>query len=356
MLGQSPLCSDIAWFDLFIRAMFKTIAPVLSVLFFPLFPAPAPAQCGDQLCRNLQAILDEAVTDFRGYRANKTPGPDVSIEGTAVPCQMSLWANNVPMYICYAKVPNSDSQKWYARTLQILQGLNPTWHFQISSSGEDHYVDAGPPDCEIPPNDGPRRGQCPLHLQTMKQSDGTSKLYLWINSISSPYLLKPPPPPRSKTVSPTAPAAPAAAPATVAGCDDFCQNLKKVLEARVGAFAGIRATNGNDGTTEVTVGLAGAKKCRVKEASGSPSHGLGTEFVCYWRETSSSAAETRFRDLVSRLQVLIPSNWSTHQESELDDSTGAEITAWYAIEPGSKHDVRVYVSVESVGLHITAWN
>jgi hypothetical protein len=53
---------------------------------------------------------------------------------------------------------------------------------------------------------------------------------------------------------------------------------------------------------------------------------------------------------------LIPSNWSTHQENELDDSTGAEITAWYAIEPGSKHDVRVYVSVESVGLHITAWN
>jgi hypothetical protein len=51
-----------------------------------------------------------------------------------------------------------------------------------------------------------------------------------------------------------------------------------------------------------------------------------------------------------------PSNWSTHQENEFDDSTGAEITAWYAIEPGSKHDVRVYVSVESVGLHITAWN
>lgn len=327
----------------------RQIVPVLSFLFFPLFPAPAPAQCNEQLCRNLQAILDEAVTDFRGYRANKTSGPDVSIEGTAVPCQMSLWANNVPMYICYAKVPNPDSQKWYARTLQILQGLNPTWHFQINSSGEDHYVDAGPPDCEIPPHDGPHRGQCPLHLQTMKQSDGTSKLYLWMNSISSPYLLKPPPPPPSKTVS-------SAAPATAAGCDDFCQSLKKVFEARVGAFAGIRTAKGNDGTTEVTVRLAGAKQCSVKEAPGSQSHGLGTQFVCYWRETSGSAAETRFRDLVSRLQILIPSNWSTHQENELDDSTGAEITAWYAIEPGSKHDVRVYVSVESVGLHVTAWN
>jgi hypothetical protein len=129
-----------------------------------------------------------------------------------------------------------------------------------------------------------------------------------------------------------------------------------VFEARVGAFAGIRTARGNDGTTEVTVRLAGSKQCSVKEAPGSQSHGLGTQFVCYWREASGSAAQTRFRDLVSRLQILIPSNWSTHQENELDDSTGAEITAWYAIEPGSKHDVRVYVSVESVGLHITAWN
>jgi hypothetical protein len=173
-----------------------------------------------------------------------------------------------------------------------------------------------------------------------------------MNSISSPYLLKPPPPPPSKTVSS---AAPAAAPGTAVGCDDFCQNLKKAFEARVAAFAGIR-TKGNDGTTDVTVRLAGAKQCSVKEASGSRPNGFGTQFVCYWRETSGSAAETRFRDLVSRLQILIPSNWSTRQETELDDSTGAEITAWYAIEPGSKHDVRVYVSVESVGLHVTTWN
>src|SRR5215469_3900022 len=201
------------------RAMFKTIVSVLSVLFFSILPAPAPAQCNQPLCRNLQVILDEAVTDFRGYRANKTSGPDVSIEGIAVPCQMSLWANNVPMYICYAKVANSDSQKWYARALQVLQYLNPTWHFQISSSGEDHYVDAGPPGCEIPPNDGPHRGQCPLHVQTMNQSDGTSKLYLWMNSLSSPYLLKPTPSPTSKAAPSDAPAG---APASVGGCDELC--------------------------------------------------------------------------------------------------------------------------------------
>jgi len=354
MSRQSLLCLGfVGLIRPFNNAMFQTIVPILLVLFFPLFPASAQTQCNDQLCRNLQAILDEAVIDFRGYRANKTSRPDVSIEGTVVPCQTSLWANNVPMYICYAKVPNADSQKWYAKTLQVLQGLNPTWQFQISSSGEDHYVDAGPPNCEIPPNDGPHLGECPLHLQTMKQSDGTSKLYLWMNSISSPYLLKPASPPPSKAVSSAVNAA--AAPATAAGCDDFCQNLKKAFEARVGAFAGIRAAEANDGTTDVTVKLPGAKQCTVKEVPGSQPSGLGTQFVCYWRENSGSAAETRFRDLISRLEILIPSNWVTHQETELDDSTGAEITAWYAIEPGGKHDVRVYASVESVGLHVTAW-
>jgi hypothetical protein len=337
--------------------MFKTIVPVLSVLLFPLFPAPTPAQCNDQLCRSLQAILDEAVTDFRGYRANQISRPDVSIEGTAVPCQMSVWANNVPMYICYAKVPSPDSQKWYARTLQTLQGLNPTWHFQISSSGEDHYVDAGPPDCEIPPNDGPRRGECPLHLQTVKQGDGTSKVYLWMNSISSSYLLKPAAPPPSKSASPAASgAAAASAPPTAVGCDDLCLNLKKALEARADSFAGIRTAKGNGGTSDVTLRLAGAKQCSVKESSRALSRDLGVQFVCYWRETSGSEAETRFRDLVSRLQILVPSNWTTHQANELDDSTGAEMTAWHAIEPGGKHDVRVYVSAESVGLHVTAWN
>jgi len=270
---------------------------------------------------------------------------------------MSVWANNVPMYICYAKVPSPDSQKWYARTLQLLQGLNPTWHFEISSSAEDHYVDAGPPGCQIPPNDGPRRGECPLHLQTVKQSEGTSKVYLWMNSISSPYLLKPAAPPPAKTVSSAASgAAPANAPTTTSGCDDLCLNLKKVFEARADAFAALRIAKGNDGASEVKLMLAGAKQCSVKEAPRSLSSGLGVQFVCYWRETSGSEAETRFRDLVSRLQTFIPSNWSTHQENELDDSTGAEITAWHAIEPGGKHDVRVYVSVEFVGLHVTAWN
>jgi hypothetical protein len=322
----------------------KTVT-IISVLFFGLLPIPGLAQCSDPHCKNLQTILDAAVTDFRGYRLNKEVGPDVSIEGTKVPCQPSAWANNVPMYICYAQVPSPDSQKWFARTLQALQSFNSAWHFKINSPGEDHYVDAGPLDCEITPTEGPYIGQCPLHLQVEKQGDGTAKVYLWMNSLSSPYLLKHAPAPASKTV-----------PTRVEGCNDLCQDLKKALEARVNAFEDIRTVKSDGGTAGPTVRLGGAKECIVNGAAESRLNQIGTQFVCYWRETSGSAAENRFRDLVSRLQVLIPSNWSTHQETEMDDFTGADITAWHAVEPGGKHDVRVYVSAESVGLHITAWN
>jgi hypothetical protein len=327
------------------RAMHRKIVQVISVLFFGLLPIPSLGQCSDPLCKNLQTILDAAVTDFRVYRLNKEVGPDVSTGGTIVPCQPSTWANNVPMYICYAQVPSPDSQKWFARALQVLQSLNPAWHFQINSPGENHYVDAGPLDCEITPTEGPYLGQCPLHLQVEKQGDGTAKVYLWMNSLSSSYLLKHVPAPASKTVPPS-----------VEGCDDFCQSLKKALEARVNAFEDIRSVKSESGTTSATVKLGGAKECIVNEAAEPHPNQVGTQFVCYWRETSGPAAEKRFRDLVSLLQVLIPSNWSIHQGAEMDDFTGSGMTAWRAVEPGGKHDVRVYVSGESVGLHITAWN
>ena len=76
--------------------------------------------------------------------------------------------------------------------------------------------------------------------------------------------------------------------------------------------------------------------------------------MCYWQEVSASAGETRFRDLVARLQILVPSNWSSDQENELDEQTGASIVAWHADEPGAKHGVRVYLSTDAVALHITA--
>jgi len=102
-------------------------------------PASGAAQCKDQLCRNLQNILDAAVTDFREYRANRIAVPDVSVAGAKVPCQMTAWANNVPMLICYVQIPYQGAQGWYAGALESLRILEPAWQFKIDSPAADHF-------------------------------------------------------------------------------------------------------------------------------------------------------------------------------------------------------------------------
>ncbi len=326
----------------------KTAVQTISVLCFCFLPIPALAQCTDQPCQNLQNILDAAITDFRPYGADKTGGPELSINGVKLVCQMRAWANNVSMYMCYAQVPQQDGQNAYSSILDALKRLKPAWRFQVSSPDGDHFVRAGLPDCENPPNDGPYFGDCPLQLQTMKQSDGTVRLHFWMNSLSSPYLVKRPPAPKivPKTVPRT----------SASDCDDFCQNFKKAFAARLNSFDEIRTAKTNDEISDATVKLEGAKECSIKRAARPPSNEVGMQFMCYWPETSGQAAETRSRDLTSRVQGLLPSNWPTRLETESDEDTGAKITKWYAIEPGGKHDVQIYVSGDAVGLHITTWN
>jgi hypothetical protein len=250
--------------------------------------------------------------------------------------------------MCYAQVSQQDAQNAYSSILDALKRLKPAWRFQVSSPDDDHFVRAGPPDCENPPNDGPYIGDCSLQLQTVKQKDGTVRLHFWMNSLSSPYLVKHPPAPKI---------APKNVPRTSANdCNDFCQNFKKAFAARLNSFADIRAAKTNGEISDATAKLEGAKECMIKGATRLPSNEVGMQFMCHWPETSSLAAETRFRDLISQVQGLLPSNWSTRQETESDEDTGAKITRWYAIEPGGKHDVRIYVSGEAVGLHITTWN
>jgi len=322
--------------------MAKTI--YLFSLAFSLFlhPALASAQCKDQLCASLHNILDAAAIDFRGYGSPSTPLPEVSTESAKVPCSISTWANNVRMVVCYAQIPVSSALGWSDRALNSLKILDPSWHLNIKSPGEDRYVDAGPPGCEPTPTEGPYIGQCPLHLEAAKQADGSSKIYLIVNSLSSPYLL-----PRSM-LSPT-PKKPASTPAGVGlsaatGCDDICQALKKALEARTNGFAEPHPAK-----------LPTAKDCLVKvPASGSGAPGV-SQFVCYWQEGSPSAGEARFRDLVARLQVLVPSDWSSAQANELDEQTGAPLNAWRANDSGNKYAVRVYLAGEFVGLHISTY-
>jgi hypothetical protein len=309
-----------------------------------LLAVSALAQCKDHLCQGLQNILDAAVTDFREYRANSTAVSALSTEGAKVPCQMSTWANNVPMYICYAQIPYPSAESWYANALASLRILQPSWQFKIDSPAADHFVDAGLPDCSIPATDGPYIGHCPLHLQITKQADGTARVYLWVSSLSSPYLVNRPPGPPPK-------AAPAP---VVGGCDDLCQGLKKAFEARANSFEEIRAAKASGGMSEATVKLAGAAECVVSTASKFPTNVLGAQYVCYWQE--ASASDTRFRDLVARLQVLAPSNWAIRQDDQSEELTGAKVKAWCAAAPDNKQEVCAYISGESVGLHIKTWN
>jgi hypothetical protein len=322
---------------------------LIAGLLFALLPAPAAAQCKDQLCSDVQNVLDAAVIDFRGYRSHTTEVPDISTENAKVPCQMTTWANNVPMCICYAQIPFANGAAWYTRTLDAVKILNPSWHFNVRSPGDNHYVDAGPPDCEITPTEGPYIGQCPLHLEITKQNDGSAKLYLMVNSLSSPFLLHRIVPPAAK------PAAGSSAPAVAGNCDQFCQGLKKAFEARTSSFEGLHSAGSDAGATANTLKLAGARDCSVSAVKSSPSADAGTEYVCYWQESSASAADTRFRDLIALLQFLVPSNWAARQANEVDEQSGANLTAWHADEPGNKHDVRVYLSGNFVGLHITTW-
>lgn len=184
--------------------MNKKAVRVVSLLCFCLFPVRAFSQCTDQICQNLEIIATAAKYDFREYRQNQTAGPDISTNDAKVACQMSAWANNVPMYMCYAQVASVNAESWYTTVLGALQRLEPSWHFQIRSPDGNHFVDAGPEGCEIPPNRGPYIGQCPLHVQAVKQKDGTVRLHYWMNSLSSPYLFPRPPEPAPKSVPPGA--------------------------------------------------------------------------------------------------------------------------------------------------------
>jgi hypothetical protein len=161
--------------------------------------------------------------------------------------------------------------------------------------------------------DGPYLGQCPLHLQTVRQSDGTARISFWLNS--SVNLAENPAPrsraselsasakpeaPQSRVASAPAatpqPAAATAAPATAdnlraepavensgvrsskryGDCDDLCQGLKRVLENRASSFRqlGVRSESSVTSKTTLfgdTVKLSGAGSCGI---SAGPSAGM----------------------------------------------------------------------------------
>ncbi len=303
------------------------LLPVFCLIFLP---ASARAQCKDQHdkhCWNLQYILYAAQTDFREFHPSKplkpsdpkvkVPNLDVSVGAANVPCHTSIWSSAVGVYLCSGDIPGAEVEPWYAKTMADLRQLQYLWQFKVENAGTDHYVDAGPAGCEVAPvdktysdgtdadgpflADGPYLGQCPLHLQTAQQADGTAKVYFWVNSYSSPYVARrrespsrslpqsaKSQAPQSASASPSTPstageasaasegssskaagkAASEHAASKYASCDDLCQGLKKILEERTTAFGELNATStatqdASAGSSERTVRLAGASSCSV---------------------------------------------------------------------------------------------
>jgi hypothetical protein len=320
------------------------ISWLLSLFCASFFAVPTFAQCRnqqDRACWSLQYILYAAETDFREFRASTPlkprdpkvtpPNPDLSVGAIHVPCHTDVWlSSEVPVYMCSSEVPAQEAEEWYAKTMADLHELQYLWQFKSESPGTDHYMDAGPQGCE-PARlettnyggyhlegpyiaEGPYLGQCPLHLQSARQSDGTVRISFWLSS--SLNLARNPAPSRalelsasskSETLQPRAASAPAATPqpavATPApptpvpatadnlraettvensgersskrygDCDDLCQGLKKVLENRASSFRqlGIRGESSvNSKTTSFgdTVKLSGAGSCVIN--AGAP--------------------------------------------------------------------------------------
>lgn len=398
--------------------MTARLSRLLSFFLLALLPFPAFAQCRDQQdrhCWNLQYILYAAETDFREFHALKAPHLDASVGAADVPCRNDAWLNDVRMYFCSGNLSPAEAEEWYSKTLADLHQLQYLWQFKVESPGTDHSVDAGPPGCEVPPQDGayitdgPYLGQCPVHLQTVRQPDDRYNVELWIDSYSSPYLVRNPFVSRnsvlqfaSKSPSPAAPSAtaqPAVAPSRTAEsapsdssvvasrsvepvCDNLCQELKKVLDDRKTAFTLVNGNaapqnSSNDDPTPAAIKLTGSSYCSVNSVppamrypsstemaqanvrsvatkDGPLNATPGTQYVCYWPENSPAAAESQFRGLISSFQTIIPRYWSTHEQSQTDELSGAKVTVWSVHDSTRKPVVRLYLTGESVGLHVDA--
>jgi hypothetical protein len=311
---------------------------LLSLFCASFFAVPTFAQCKnqqDRACWSLQYILYGAETDFNEFRGStplKTrdpklapPNPDLSVGEIHVPCHTDFWlSSEVAVYMCSADVPAQEAEEWYAKTMADLHELQYLWQFKSESAGADHFVDAGPQGCAVAQVEttrygsyhveepylvgGPYLGQCPLHLQSVRQADGTARISFWLNS--SVNLARNPVPPskalplsasaKSESSQPRSASAPAATPQPASAttdklpaqpavensgersskrygdCDDLCQGLKKVLENRASSFRQLGVRSGSSVASKTTlfgdtVKLSGARSCVI---NAEPSTGV----------------------------------------------------------------------------------
>ena len=313
--------------------MAKTLFRAAILLAVSLAPISLFAQ--SPVYSTLQTLFYNQENDFREYTMSHSVVPPLEVEGGRPSCAVSVWANNVNMYVCYGQLPAVSGTIWFNSIYNAAKSLQPNWKFKVQSAAGSFYLDAGPENCRPTTAEGPYIGQCPLHVQAVKQG-GLSNVYLWMNSVSSPFLLE-----RHPKLPPPAP--------TEGACDELCQELVIAFASRTTAFEELRATQKGDDFAS-TVVLKGANDCHVQPVAAANSR----EYVCHWQESSPTSADARYRDLMTRVQKLVPVNWTAREATKPDPQTGASITSWAALDPSHKQDVRLYLSGSSVGLHFTA--
>ncbi len=405
------------------------------------FAVPTFAQCKnqqDRACWSLQYILYAAQTDFREFRGSTPlkpgdrkltpPSPDLSVGAIHVPCHTDFWlSTEVPVYMCSADVPAQEAEEWYAKTMADLHELQYLWQFKSGSAGPDHFVDAGPQGCEVAQvetttygtyhleepyiADGPYLGQCPLHLQTVRDAEGTARISFWLNSSvnlarnpkpasqslelsaseksESPRPLPtsvpastPQPPPATSAAATPAPAAPA--PATTENsrpepvvensgarssrrygdCDDLCQGLKKALENRASSFRQLGARSGSSlesktRALEDTLKLSGARSCSINaEPFASARSSARNELIsgAHFASVSTKGAKTATSRTAGRPATQYVCYWPRDSESAAESEFLDLVGLLQMLIPSSWSAQQKIDADELSGAQITVWS
>jgi hypothetical protein len=404
------------------------------------FAVPTFAQCKNQQdrpCWSLQYILYAAETDFREFRGSPSlksgdpqptpPNPDLSVGAIHVACHTDVWLRSeVPVYMCSAELSAQEAEEWYAKTMADLHELQYLWQFKSESPGADHYVDAGPQGCEAARletinyggyhiegpyiADGPYLGDCPLHLQTVRQSNGTARISFWLNS--SVNLARNPAPPSnavelsasakpaapqlgvaSATAATPQPAAATVAPATPAAsastettdklrsepavessgersskrygdCDDLCQGLKKVLENRASSFRQWAVRSGGSVPSRSTsfeepVKLSGAASCLIHaKPSGGTKSSTRNETVSggYFAPVSAQGAKATSSRATGRPATQYVCYWPQDSEAAAESEFFDLVGLLRLLIPSSWLTQQSTEADERSGAQMTVWS
>src|SRR5262245_45150019 len=143
--------------------------PILTLLIVlicvPFLHSAETAPSG--LYGTLQTVFYHEENDFREYTSSHSPVPVLELDSARPSCQVSVWANNVPMYVCWGDLPLQSGTTWFNSVYNAAKSLQPGWKFRVQSANDSYFLDAGPENCHVASGEGPYVGQCPMHMQAV---------------------------------------------------------------------------------------------------------------------------------------------------------------------------------------------